>query len=123
MGKPFVYVRSAPKDHGLANLIEGYLEPGSRVMVVEDLVSTGLSSLKAVDAIRNAGCEVIGMVASFTYGFPVAEEAFRNAGFKLSALTDYPAMLETAVTSGYSAYRKTRNKTSNLRIWNVLQTR
>ena len=59
MGKPFVYVRSAPKDHGLSNLIEGYLEPGSRVMVVEDLVSTGLSSLKAVDAIRNAGCEVI----------------------------------------------------------------
>lgn len=101
MGKPFVYVRSAPKDHGLANLIEGYLEPGSRVMVVEDLVSTGLSSLKAVDALRNAGCEVVGMVASFTYGFPVAEEAFQKAGVKLSTLTDYPAMLETAVTSGY----------------------
>ena len=101
MGKPFVYVRSAPKDHGLANLIEGYLEPGSRVMVVEDLVSTGLSSLKAVDALRDAGCEVVGMVASFTYGFPVAEEAFQKAGVKLSTLTDYPAMLETAVTSGY----------------------
>ena len=101
MGKPFVYVRSAPKDHGLANLIEGYLKPGSRVMVVEDLVSTGLSSLKAVDALRDAGCEVVGMVASFTYGFPVAEEAFQKAGVKLSTLTDYPAMLETAVTSGY----------------------
>ena len=91
MGKPFVYVRSAPKDHGLANLIEGYLEPGS----------SGLSSLKAVDAIRNAGCQVVGMVASFTYGFPVAEEAFRKSGVRLSTLTDYPAMLETAVTSGY----------------------
>ena len=101
MGKPFVYVRSAPKDHGLANLIEGFLNPGSRVMVVEDLVSTGLSSLKAVEAIRNAGCEVVGMVASFTYGFPVAEEAFQKAGVKLSTLTDYPAMLETAITSGY----------------------
>lgn len=101
MGKPFVYVRSAPKDHGLANLIEGYLEPGSRVMVVEDLVSTGLSSLKAVDAIRNAGCEVVGMAASFTYGFPVAAEAFQKAGVKLVTLTDYPAMLEAALTSGY----------------------
>ncbi|MCQ2064753.1 MAG: orotate phosphoribosyltransferase [Bacteroidaceae bacterium] len=101
MGKPFVYVRSAPKDHGLANLIEGYLEPGSRVMVVEDLVSTGGSSLKAVEALRNAGCEVVGMVASFTYGFPVAEEAFAQAGVKLVTLTDYPAMLETAVASGY----------------------
>ena len=101
MGKPFVYVRSAPKDHGLANLIEGYLEPGSRVVVVEDLVSTGGSSLKAVDALRNAGCEVVGMVASFTYGFPVAEEAFAKAGVKLVTLTDYPAMLETAVASGY----------------------
>jgi len=101
MGKPFVYVRSAPKDHGLANLIEGDLKPGSRVMIVEDLVSTGMSSLKAVDAVRNAGCEVVGMVASFTYGFPVAEEAFASHGVKLVTLTDYPAMLEAAVTSGY----------------------
>lgn len=101
MGKPFVYVRSAPKDHGLANLIEGDLQPGSRVMIVEDLVSTGMSSLKAVDAVRNAGCEVVGMVASFTYGFPVAEEAFASHGVKLVTLTDYPAMLEAAVTSGY----------------------
>ena len=101
MGKPFVYVRSAPKDHGLANLIEGYLESGSRVMVVEDLVSTGLSSLKAVDAIRNAGCQVVGMAASFTYGFPVAQDAFEKAGVKLVTLTDYPALLNAAVESGY----------------------
>ena len=101
MGNPFVYVRSAPKDHGMGNLIEGYLPEGSRVMVVEDLVSTGGSSLKAVEALRAAGCEVVGMVASFTYGFPVAEQAFADAGVKLVTLTDYPAMLETAVESEY----------------------
>lgn len=101
LGKPFVYVRSAPKDHGMANLIEGNLEPGSRVMVVEDLISTGGSSLKAVQALRDAGCEVTGMVASFTYGFPVAEEAFAAAGVRLVTLTDYPAMLQAALESGY----------------------
>lgn len=101
MEKPFVYIRSAAKDHGLANLIEGNLEPGSKVVVIEDLVSTGGSSLKAVQAIRDAGCEVVGMVASFTYGFPVAEEAFANANVKLITLTDYPTMLDTAVKSGY----------------------
>ena len=67
---PYVYVRSTPKDHGLENLIEGNLKPGQRVVVIEDLISTGSSSLKAVEAIRNAGCEVVGMVALFTYGFP-----------------------------------------------------
>ena len=70
--KPYVYVRSSPKDHGLENLIEGNLKAGQKVVVVEDLVSTGSSSLKAVEAIRNAGCDVIGMVAIFTYEFPVA---------------------------------------------------
>ncbi|MBR4389898.1 MAG: orotate phosphoribosyltransferase, partial [Prevotella sp.] len=73
---PFVYVRSKPKDHGLENLIEGELEPGAKVVVVEDLISTGGSSLKAVEALRKGGSEVIGMVASYTYGFPVAREAF-----------------------------------------------
>jgi len=77
--KPFVYVRSKPKDHGLENLIEGELKPGMKVVVVEDLISTGGSSLKAVEAIRNNGCEVIGMVAAFTYGFNVAKEAFQKA--------------------------------------------
>ena len=101
LGKPFIYVRSAPKDHGLANLIEGYLEKGSRVMVVEDLISTGGSSLKAVQALRDAGSAVTGMVASFTYGFNVAEKAFDEAGVRLVTLTDYNSMLETALESGY----------------------
>ncbi|MBR4842399.1 MAG: orotate phosphoribosyltransferase [Bacteroidaceae bacterium] len=101
LGKPFVYVRSAPKDHGLSNLIEGYMEKGSRVMVVEDLISTGGSSLKAVQAIRDAACSVTGMVASFTYGFNVAENAFAQADVRLVTLTDYKSMLETALESGY----------------------
>ncbi|MBR4301961.1 MAG: orotate phosphoribosyltransferase, partial [Bacteroidaceae bacterium] len=101
LGKPFVYVRSSAKDHGLANLIEGYLEQGSKVMVVEDLISTGGSSLKAVEALRNAGSEVVGMVASFTYGFPVATEAFEKANVQLETLTDYQSMLNAALQSGY----------------------
>ena len=79
---PFVYVRSKPKDHGLENLIEGELKPGMKVVVVEDLISTGGSSLKAVEALRKGGSEVIGMVASYTYGFPVAKEAFDAANVK-----------------------------------------
>lgn len=75
---PYVYVRSTPKDHGLENLIEGSLRPGQKVVVIEDLVSTGSSSLKAVNAIRAAGSEVIGMVAIFSYEFPVAVEHFKQ---------------------------------------------
>lgn len=101
LGKPFVYVRSAPKDHGLANLIEGYMEPNCKVAVVEDLISTGGSSLKAVNALRDAGHTVVGMVASFTYGFDVAEKAFQEAGVKLLTLTDYENMLAAAIESGY----------------------
>ena len=101
LGKPFVYVRSSAKDHGLANLIEGYLEKGSKVMVVEDLISTGGSSLKAVEALRNAGSEVVGMVASYTYGFPVAEEAFSAANVKLVTLTNYEAVVAEAAKTGY----------------------
>ena len=86
---------------GLENLIEGNLEPGSKVVVVEDLVSTGGSSLKAVEAIRKNGCEVIGMVASYTYGFPVAEEAFKAAGVKLVTLTDYEHVVKHALEIGY----------------------
>ncbi len=99
--KPFIYVRSAPKDHGMSNLIEGHLEPNSQIIVVEDLISTGGSSLKAAEALRKAGCEVVGMVASFTYGFPVAEEAFDKAGVKLKTLTDYSSMLAVARHIGY----------------------
>lgn len=98
---PFVYVRSKPKDHGLENLIEGELKPGMKVVVVEDLISTGGSSLKAVEAIRRYGCEVIGMVASYTYGFPVAKEAFENANVELVTLTDYEHVVAEALETGY----------------------
>ena len=98
---PFVYVRSKPKDHGLENLIEGDLKPGSKVVVVEDLISTGGSSLKAVEAIRNYGCVVVGMVASYTYGFDVAEKAFADARVKLVTLTNYEAVVAEALRIGY----------------------
>ncbi len=98
---PFAYVRSKPKDHGLENLIEGELRPGSKVIVVEDLISTGGSSLKSVEALRKAGMEVVGMVASYTYGFPVAEQAFSEAGVRLITLTNYEAVLEVAKQIGY----------------------
>ena len=101
LGLPYVYVRSTPKDHGLENLIEGTLKPGQKVVVVEDLVSTGGSSLKAVEAIRNAGCEVVGMVAIFTYGFPVAVKRFNDAGVKLITLSNYNSMLEAAIDIDY----------------------
>ena len=98
---PFVYVRSTPKDHGLENLIEGELRPGMKVVVVEDLISTGGSSLKAVEAIRRDGCEVIGMVAAYTYGFPIAEKAFKDAKVPLVTLTNYEAVMEVALRTGY----------------------
>ena len=98
---PFAYVRSKPKDHGMANLIEVDLQPGMKVVVVEDLISTGGSSLKAVEALRQHGCEVLGMVAAYTYGFPVAEEAFAAAGVTLTTLTNYEAVVETALQTGY----------------------
>jgi orotate phosphoribosyltransferase len=100
---PFVYVRSKPKDHGLENLIEGELKPGSKVVVIEDLVSTGGSSLKAVEAIRNNGSDVVGMVASYTYGFPIAKKAFDDAHVKLVTLTDYEHVVEEALETGYIA--------------------
>lgn len=99
--KPFVYVRSKPKDHGLENLIEGELKPGMKVVVIEDLISTGGSSLKAVEAIRKSGSEVVGMVASYTYGFDVAQKAFEEANVKLITLTNYEAVLEVALETGY----------------------
>ncbi len=100
---PFVYVRSKPKDHGLENLIEGELKPGTKVVVVEDLISTGGSSLKAVEAVRKYGCEVVGMVASYTYGFGVAQEAFEKAGVQLVTLTDYEHVVAQALETGYIA--------------------
>ncbi len=98
---PFVYVRSKPKDHGLENLIEGELKPGMKVVVVEDLISTGGSSLKAVEAIRKNACQVVGMVAAYTYGFPQAQKAFQEAGVELVTLTDYEHVVTTALETGY----------------------
>ena len=101
LGLPYAYVRPKPKDHGMGNQVEGQLPKGAKVVVVEDLISTGGSSLKAVEALRQYGVEVIGMVASFTYGFPVAEEAFKEAGVKLITLSNYNAVVEEAAETGY----------------------
>ena len=101
LAMPYAYVRPKPKDHGMKNQIEGELPEGSKVVVVEDLISTGSSSLKAVAALREAGFEVVGMVASYTYGFPVAEEAFKEANVQLVTLTDYQSVVEKAVETGY----------------------
>ncbi len=98
---PFVYVRSNPKQHGLENLIEGVTKPCEKVVVVEDLISTGGSSLKAVEALRKAGLEVEGMVAIFTYGFPVAEENFKRAECTLYTLGNYPVLIDQALEKGY----------------------
>ena len=98
---PFVYVRSKPKDHGKENLNEAELIPEMKVVVIEDLISTGGSSLKAVEAIRKAGNEVVGMVASYTYGFPVAKKAFEDAGVRLITLTDYEHVVAEAAATGY----------------------
>lgn len=101
LGLPYAYVRPKPKDHGTKNQIEGKLPEGSKVVVIEDLISTGSSSLKAVEALRQAELEVVGMVASYTYGFPVAEEAFKEAGVKLVTLGDYEHTIEIAAETGY----------------------
>jgi len=93
---PFLYVRSKSKGHGLQNLIEGKLEKGQKVLLIEDLVSTGGSSLAAADALREAGAEVVGMAAIFTYGFPVAEENFKSHDVDLVVLSDYNHLLEYA---------------------------
>jgi len=99
LGLPFAYVRSAPKDHGMNNMIEGEVKEGQKVVVVEDLISTGNSSLKAVEALRAAGCEVIGMVSIFTYGFEVANQNFKNANCKLISLSNYDDLIDQALES------------------------
>lgn len=101
LGLPFVYIRSTPKDHGLENLIEGDLKPKQKVIVIEDLVSTGGSSLKAVEAIRKNGCDVLGMLAIFSYGFRVAKEAMKEARVELTALSNYDAILDEALATDY----------------------
>jgi orotate phosphoribosyltransferase len=101
MGLPFVYVRTEQKAHGLENLIEGVVESGQTVVVCEDLISTGGSSLKVVDALRAAGCEVKGMVAIFSYGFDVSEKAFEKAKCAIFTLSDYSTLIKQAAESGY----------------------
>ena len=101
LGLPFIYVRSTAKDHGTGKLIEGDITPGKSSVVIEDLVSTGGSSLRAVEALRSAGVDVLGMVSIFSYGFSVAEENFRKAGVKLVSLTDYYTLIDAGVKSGY----------------------
>ena len=101
LGLPFVYVRSGAKEHGLGNQIEGYYEKGQKVVVIEDLISTGGSSLNAVNALRDAGCEVMGMVAIFTYEFTKASDAFAAGNCKLNTLSNYSVLIETALKTGY----------------------
>ncbi|MBP7346426.1 orotate phosphoribosyltransferase [Sediminibacterium sp.] len=97
---PFIYVRPKPKEHGLGNQIEGSLEPGQRVLVIEDLISTGKSSLQVVDVLKAAGAEIVGMISIFNYGFEAATTACTNAGVKTSSLTNYPTMIELAIEKG-----------------------
>lgn len=97
---PYIYVRPKPKEHGLGNQVEGYYEKGQETVVIEDLVSTGKSSLDVVNVLKNAGLNVIGMVSIFTYGFPVAAEAFAAAGLEYRSLTNYTSLISLAVEKG-----------------------
>lgn len=98
---PFVYVRPEPKKHGRQNQIEGQFEEGKSVVVVEDLISTGKSSLQAVEALRASNAQILGMAAIFTYGFDIAGENFKNAGIELFTLSNYPTLLKSAVEKNY----------------------
>ena len=99
--KPFIYVRPTPKDHGTGSQIEGCFEPGAKVVVVEDLISTGKSSLAAVSALQKAGVDVLGMTAIFSYNFTQARRAFENANIELNTLTNYDTLIEVAHETGY----------------------
>jgi orotate phosphoribosyltransferase len=101
LGLPFIYVRSEAKEHGLGNQIEGYFEKGQKVVVIEDLISTGGSSLNAVKALREAGCEVLGMAAIFSYEFKKASDSFAAAGCRLDTLSNYSVLVDTAMKTGY----------------------
>ena len=101
LGLPFIYVRSGAKEHGMGNQIEGYFEQGQKVVVIEDLISTGGSSLNAVKALREAGCQVLGMVAIFSYEFRKASDAFVAENCDLNTLSNYSVLIDTALTTGY----------------------
>jgi len=115
LGLPFVYVRPTPKGHGLENMIEGDLKPNQKVVVIEDLISTGGSSLKAVEAIRNNGSKVLGVVAIFTYDFPLAKELFKDAKVKLTALSNYETVLKQALETNYIS----ENDIETLKQWRI----
>src|SRR3954463_12330906 len=115
MGLPFVYVRSEAKKHGLTNMIEGEIESGQTVVVIEDLISTGGSSLKAIEALREKGCIVKGMVAIFTYGFDEAEQNFKNAKCRVETLTNYNTLINAALEKEYI----TEKDVKKLREWRV----
>lgn len=113
LSKPAIYVRSAPKDHGMSNQIEGRYEKGQKVVVVEDLISTGGSSLAAVEALRAAGLNVVGMVAIFTYGFAKAVENFEKAHVDLITLSNYNVLINEAVEQNYV----TADQVETLKEW------
>lgn len=113
LGLPFVYVRPEPKKHGRQNQIEGFLQRGQNVVVVEDLISTGNSSLLAVEALKEAGANIKGMAAIFTYGFEVAEENFKNAKIELKTLSNYETLLHLAVAKNYIS----ENELKTLQEW------
>jgi len=115
LGLPFIYVRSEAKEHGLGNQIEGYYEPGQKVVVIEDLISTGGSSLNAVKVLREAGCEVLGMVAIFTYEFKKASDGFAVEKCTLNTLSNYSVLVDTAVKTGYI----TKEEVETLKKWRV----
>lgn len=110
---PFVYVRPEPKKHGLGNQVEGVIEKGQNVVLIEDLISTGKSSLNAVEAIRDAGCDVKGMVAIFTYGFEIADENFKKNKCDVIALSDYDTLITQALKTKYI----TKNDVDTLKAW------
>jgi len=113
LGIPFIYVRSSAKSHGMGNMVEGAYEEGQRIVVIEDLISTGGSSLKAVESLKEAGLEVRGLAAIFTYGFKVAQESFKKAGCPFITLTDYSVLIEQALKSNYI----NENDLAHLQSW------
>lgn len=112
---PYLYVRPKPKEHGMGNLIEGKVVQGQKVVLIEDLISTGGSSLKAAQAVREAGMDVLGMVAIFTYGFETAEDNFHQQGIKLFCLSDFDALLKEAISKNFL----TENELIYVKSWRL----
>lgn len=113
LGLPFIYVRSSAKEHGMGNQIEGHYEKGQKVVVIEDLISTGGSSIKAIQALKDGGLDVKGLIATFTYGFKVADENFKNAACPYITLTNYDFLVEEALKNNYIS----QNDLQSLREW------